>query len=133
MATQLRWLVEKRVILAHMWGNVTVEELREVNTRKLEFLRTGTAPIHDLLDTTGLKQYPVKLRDLESYLGYLREPAMGMLIFVKLDSAAARLLAKMLGAVMGVRMGFADSLEEGYAALRQYDPTLPEYPVVPEG
>src|SRR5262249_19631636 len=56
MAFEVKWYVEGRVSTARDWGEFTLEEMKASNVISLEHIRTGTPPVHLLIDTRAISK-----------------------------------------------------------------------------
>ncbi|MBZ0288120.1 MAG: hypothetical protein K8I30_10940, partial [Anaerolineae bacterium] len=61
----------QKVIDARLYGDVTVDELRQLNAKLTEYFEAGHPPVHRLMDLTDITTFPKNLGETASALQYL--------------------------------------------------------------
>ncbi len=85
MSVDVRWGVENRVIQCTMWGDVTIEELREaIKQGELMFESSPYDLIHDVIIAHELLSYP-GLPGLLELREFFRHPKFGWAILISDD------------------------------------------------
>jgi hypothetical protein len=125
-----RWIEEKRVVYSQTIGQLTDEEVREMSDLHTQFLNTGTAPVHFLLDVKELKGAPVNLRQNLSMGAFLNHTALGWTVLIG-GSAIVNFMVSIFGQVFHIKYARRDSYAEALDFLVQHDPTLPLRPDQP--
>lgn len=66
MPSEVRWLIDNKVVYNRVWGDFSVEELRSVTLASLELWRTQPAdqPMHIVTDLTGVTSHPRSLEEM---------------------------------------------------------------------
>lgn len=124
MPYQTDWLVQDRVLYGRVWGEQTLEEIRESSAQVLQYLDRGTPLIHMILDDSALEKVPVNLAQLKSATQFLRHEALGWGITVGKSGATTKFLTAMLASLFGIRYRRCETLEEALAFLRERDATV---------
>ena len=83
MPFEVKWYVAGRVATVYNWGELTVDEVRATNVEILALVRSGTPPVHLVVDTRDVAKLPGSfvpmLREIEVFR---QEPNMGWSIMV---------------------------------------------------
>ena len=124
MAVNISWYVENRVILAHVEGVVDDEGMHAFNTTIGDFLENGQAPIHLIVDTTEIKQFPTNLRTLRKSQAYLTHSNMGWIIVIN-TNPMLNFLVHVLTSVAHVKERTVKTFDEGKHILASLDASLP--------
>jgi hypothetical protein len=83
MPFQVKWYVEGRVATVYNWGELTVDEVRATNQELLALVRSGTAPVHLVVDTLDVTRLPSSFVPMLKEIEIFRhEPNMGWSIMV---------------------------------------------------
>ena len=88
-----------------------------------KFLSEGTAPVHLVVDVTGLTAVPTNLRQNTSMGGYLRHPALGWTVLVG-GNVLVNFMVSVIGQVFKFRYSKRETLEEAIAYLTAQDQSL---------
>jgi hypothetical protein len=62
MAISVTWHIEKEVIYLKVFGVVTSEEVIDLNRETMALLEMGNHPVHIIIDTLEVTEYPTNLR-----------------------------------------------------------------------
>jgi len=125
MPIEVSWYQEPRIIYAALKGIITVEDLRTSGVAIQNLIKTGTAPVHEVVEVVELGRFPTDFMQIRSATGYLREPKLGQVMFV--DPAKNMLLEFFINAVdklSRVHVRKVESMAAALAYLRSIDPTL---------
>jgi hypothetical protein len=129
MASQIRWLVDKRIIYMSTSGTVTMDDVRSCNLAIMEMLEVGTPFIHVISDSTDMQKNEIGLGDLVTMIKTVpSSPKMGWSIYVsknKLD----RFFASVTMQLSKTRNREFDSVEKALAFLMENDDTLSDIPM----
>ena len=82
MSVKISWYVENRVILADVKGVIDENGMNSFNTDICNHLDNGQAPIHLVVDTTDIQQFPTNLNTLRKSQAYLTHPNIGWIIVI---------------------------------------------------
>jgi hypothetical protein len=66
MPVENRWIVENRVMLTRLVGQVTIEEMVESARNGTRMIEAGVAPVYSLVDASALEQFPLKLNEMRA-------------------------------------------------------------------
>jgi hypothetical protein len=120
MTVNISWYAENRVIFADVEGVVDMNEMNSSNDTFIKLLDSGQAPIHLLVDTSKLTQFPTNLNALRKSQGYLAHPNVGWIIMVN-TNPLLNFLAHMVTSIAKANTRMVKSLEEGKQLLRTLD------------
>lgn len=124
MPYSLEWYVPGRVMLERAFGDVTVEELVQLNAEVTTIIASeGIAPVHAILDLTDIGKYPTSIRDI---LGTMRQTVPGKegWILVVTQSAMLNFFASIIFQVARLRVRVFPTLPEAVAYLGVVDETF---------
>lgn len=124
MPSETKWYVEGRVTSARDWGQLTVEEMRETNRVFLEHIRSGTPPVHLLIDTRAISKLPSSfipmLKEIEAFR---HEANMGWTVMVT-NSSLIHFFGTLSSNLLKMPFKAVSSYSEVNALLSRVDPTL---------
>lgn len=124
MPSETKWYVEGRVSSARDWGELTVEEMRETNRVFLEHIRSGTPPVHLLIDTSAISKLPKSfipmLKEIEAFR---HEPNMGWTVMVT-NNSLIHFFGTLSSNLLKMPFKAVSSYDEVNALLRRVDPSL---------
>jgi len=87
MPFETKWYVEGRVATAYNWGELTLEQLRATSAELLTLVRSGTAPVHLVVDTRDVTKMPSSfLPMLKEIEPFRHEPKTGWSIMLTNNS-----------------------------------------------
>ena len=125
MPYQIEWLLEKRVLHVKLFGILADEDSAQIGVINSRHLQEGTAPVHILVDITGLDKFPISLRQNSQYMDYLKSPALGWVIVVGLsNNMLAKFAVSVISQVIKFHLAQRDSLPDALAYLASHDPSL---------
>ena len=124
MPFESKWYVEGRVSTVRDWGDLTLEEMRESNRVFLEHIRTGTKPVHLLVDTRAINKLPGSfipmLKEIEAFR---HEPNMGWTVMIT-NSPVLKFFGVLSSNMLKMPFHAVSSYEEANTLLKQVDPTV---------
>jgi len=123
MAYETSWADDKRIIYTKLSGILTSKEAQEMSDTHAKFLSEGTAPVHLVVDVTGLTAVPTNLRQNTSMGGYLRHPSLGWTVLVG-GNVLVNFMVSVIGQVFKFRYSKRETLEDAIAYLVAQDQTL---------
>src|SRR5690349_12699787 len=82
MPIEVSWYQEPRIIYVALKDSITVEDLRTSGVAIQNMVKTGTAPVHELVEVVKLGRFPTDFSQIRGATGYLRESNMGQVLFV---------------------------------------------------
>ena len=123
MSVDVRWGVENQVIQCTMWGDVTIEELREaIQQGAAMFEASPYEAIHDVIIAHSLRSYP-SLPQLLELRGFFRHPKFGWAVLIS-DDKIVNFFTTVIAAVNNRFRSFT-ALEQGLTFLEDRDVRLP--------
>jgi len=127
MPFEVKWYVEGRVATVYNWGELTVDEVRATNVQLLALVRSGTPPVHLVVDTRDVTKLPGSfipmLREIEVFR---HEPGMGLSIMVT-NSSVLHFFGMLSANLTKSSYHAVRDYPAVNAILRQADPTLIDF------
>jgi hypothetical protein len=125
MAHRKQWMLENRVAWISYDGDISLEQMQEINAWLDEFLSEGQAPVHLILDTSKMGSVPNNLTVLRESLSALQKSGWGLVILIGMNRMV-RFFAEVIGHQFGLQLKAADSVEEAKSLILEYDKTIGE-------
>ncbi|MBI1259626.1 MAG: hypothetical protein GC204_19330 [Chloroflexi bacterium] len=116
MSFNVTWHIEKQVINLKVFGVVTSEDIIALNLKTMAYIEAGTHPVHLIIDTLDVTEYPTNLRWVLRLLKNNPIPPTGWNILVQ-NNPTIRVLAGSILSVLHVPLHVCNSLEEAEAFL----------------
>lgn len=134
MSAQNEWIVPGRVLASHFGGDLNLEEVKVSNNEAQEWIaREGVAPVHTIVDLSGVQRYPTSLKDVRSIVRVDKPEMAGWTIIVS-GNTIIRFISSTVTQLLRQKVRVFDRLDEAYAFLWDTDPSLPaEARPVPAG
>jgi hypothetical protein len=124
METEINWLVSKRVLFARFSGEATPGEVIIQNRQLIQLTRDeGEAPVHLIVDASGLTKMPLTVKRLGETSAIMREPMLGWLILVT-NNQLYNFVGTMVAQFSGIQMKTVNALDEALHKLEQLDASL---------
>lgn len=126
MPYQIRWLVEKRVLMTTLSGNLSTAELHAFIAEITLMVQSGTPLVHHISDSLNLGKVEMSFagfRHLSKVINLSKE------ILWQVDinhNPVNKMLASVASQFFGVHSRTVKSLDEAVDFLRRVDPTLTE-------
>lgn len=123
MPSEIRWLIEDRVVMIRDYGVYTVDEMKRGLAVLQEYLDRGTPPMYIIQDSRELERYPTSIQPLRS----LMKPHPHVQHIVLINNPrkpTTRLITTLLVSMAGTDFTNVDHLREALETLQQLDPTL---------
>jgi hypothetical protein len=125
MPHNISWLVEGRVILAELTGEVSSDEFRAYDRTMCEHLDSAAASqAHYVVNTSQLEGVP-NLNDIKEFT-FLKHPHLGWTAAIGTFDPLVRLVGNLMSKVYKFRTRELKSVEEAFDFLQQVDATLPD-------
>jgi hypothetical protein len=119
----VNWLIEDQVIISHIVGDISLDEIKRASEEISALIDTGTEKVHLFVDVKALGRFPFDLIGLRKTAVYLQNPKLGY-IAVYGASRMAGNFAQMLISLSGVQARFVRDYAEALNYLAQHDPHL---------
>jgi hypothetical protein len=127
MPYEVSWYIEGRVMLTRITGNVTMEELHEVDKQLNALLNSCSSDVvHSLGDMTGVESHPTSAFELQSSQTYYKHSRLGWVVIYGYESKIVNYVSAILTQVFRVRFRVLKSRAEALAFLQEKDKTLPD-------
>ena len=124
MPFEVKWYVEGRVATVYNWGELTVEEVRATNQELLALVRSGTPPVHLVVDTLAVTKLPNSFVPMLKEIEVFRhEPNMGWSIMVT-KSSVLHFFGMLSANLTKTSYRAFRNYQEVNDLLKQVDPTL---------
>lgn len=125
MSYQVSWLVEKQIILAKMFDEITLESLVTMDNDLREHLRTGQADrlIHMIVDVLDVTKHPMNVAQLNQVTNARREANMGWLIIIN-DNQFIKFIVNIITQLTQTRFRNFQSIDEALEFLKSQDSRL---------
>jgi hypothetical protein len=123
MPYELSWHQDKRIIYERLHGTFDLEEVMAASQSTEKHLNEGTAPVHLVVDMSGLKSFPTNITKLNGMISYLKHPSLGWVI-VTGGNTLSSFLVNVLSQVIKFRVAQRPTLELAAEFLRTQDQTL---------
>ncbi len=127
MGYSVYWHVPQRVYVIQLWGDISLEELKELSDKASEFARNGGAPVHLIGDARNVKSIPKNLAQAQKMAQVFREPTLGWVFFLNNDRII-NFFASIISQLAGISYKSFQEPEEMMEMLQRIDSTLPELP-----
>lgn len=122
MAYQVSWLVEKQVVLAKLYGEITIPSVVDMDVELLDHMRSGQEGrlIHLIFDVTGVDKFPVNIAQLNQVANSRHEPNMGWLMVIN-DNRMIKFIGNMITQLTQTRFRNFESVEMAIEFLKTQD------------
>ena len=130
MGYTIEWLVPDRLYVMNIYGDIDLDEYLEGGEKAREFVTSGVAPVHCILDLRGVKKFPVNMKQLNPGNTVMDEENLGW-IFIMTQNPLINFLGSVISQVTHKHFRTVKTPEEAMTFLRRLDATLPEIPAYP--
>jgi len=122
MPYNIEWYIPDRVMLIHLRGAMTLEELAAMADQSVTFIKSGLPPVHAIVDQRNLISYPYRLNNLLT-INRGKQAESGFTVMVS-ESQVARFVTNAFFQLIGMEMRSCTSFDEAMNILQRVDPTL---------
>jgi hypothetical protein len=101
-------------MIVQISGDITLEDIAEINDEIVALLYAGRAPIHMVTDLKHLGKFPFDLIGVRRAATYLQHPKLGLSVaygVARLASSFAQLLTQIAGVKLRFVQSYADALK----------------------
>lgn len=121
------WLVENRVTLNRMWGDVTLEDLRGSAAQTLARLENSRGIVHEIIDLTQVKTVASQMTEISRFTTpVINHPNMGWIVVYGMQNKLLRFVASMVGQITRAHTRLVDKRADALKTLMHLDPSLTE-------
>lgn len=124
MSLEVKWLMEKRVVYGHLFGNITQENFHDFGRELERFLEKIEAPAYLVLDAGGVSDVPDDLSAMEGMVNHLQHPSLEWMISCGMDDPVFRYLSRLLTKASGAKHRLVKDVTEAQHFLELQDNTL---------
>jgi hypothetical protein len=126
MPYEIFWHTDRRIIQERFYGQVTLEEIREITNRYMTLIVDGVMPVHTLVDVSSVTRYPSNLNNLRELFDPDNDPGVGWILICGANNPLLRFLSSILTQILlrKLRMRLFYSIQEALEFLCEQDPTL---------
>ncbi len=124
MAAKNDWYLDKRIIYSVLEGDLSIDDVIQINDEILELLKHGNERVYLVTDTTKVGRFPVNLTQLSKAIEYLKEPNLKAVVTIGTNNLLTRFVASTMTQVWHIELKMVNSMDEALAYLFKLDPTL---------
>ncbi len=118
----LQWNVPRRVLVLHVSGDVTIEELARFNQDMNHYLDEGIECVHLVSIGDNIRRVPTNLMQIKENLTYLQHPKMGWTIIVQeKPNPLTGFIVSVASQATGMKMLQVKNLEASMETLKRLD------------
>ena len=134
MAASNEWIVPGRVLASHFSGDLKLDEVSASNNEAQEWIANeGVAPVHTIVDLSGVKRYPTNLKDVRDIVRVDHPEMAGWSVIVS-GNTIIRFISSTVTQLMRQKVRVYDNMDDAYTFLWDTDSSLlPEQRPMPEG
>lgn len=103
MPHQTDWLIENRVIMVYMYGEMTEDDIKDMSQTIQQLFEGGQAPIHCIFDLEGITKPLTDIGVIRSNLAFLKDHRLGWAVGYGKANSFMRFMAGMLSQLLGFR------------------------------
>jgi hypothetical protein len=123
MPYEIRWYEDKRIIFEQLYGDLDMSAVIEAANATEQHIKQGNAPVHLVIDVSGMKSFPTNMTKINSVSGYLKDPNLGWVVLVG-GNPLTNFVTQVVSQVVRFRVGQRPTLEQAIEFLRKQDATL---------
>ena len=124
MPYDISWLVEDRVMMIHLMGDLTIEALSTMTDESFELVRNSAYKVHAIVDHSAVTSMPNLIR-LITDVPRNRHKNQGITINIMPDMKSLnKFMTTSLMQVIGLEQRFATDLDEAKRIIQKIDPDM---------
>jgi len=125
MPIEHSWLVEGKVILIEMSGELSLEELQASAAQSLDALNQANETLHQIIDFTHASSLANNLSDLSKLSRPVNEhPLLGWVVMYGIQNKLIKFLTTMTGQLTNSKLKSVDTREDATAFLQHVEPLI---------
>lgn len=121
MAVENRWVIEDRVILTELIGNITVEELVEASQRGTAMIEAGISPVYSLVDMSRMGLYPRQVTQIGRIASGGRSDKLGWVLVYGIPHPLVNFLAVLFSRVIHTNFKVVKDQQEALALVEKLE------------
>jgi hypothetical protein len=134
MPAAVSWYQENLVVLIQVQGELTLEEMAQVDKETVQHIRQGkqTNPlVHLIVDMRAMSTMPINLSQVNRALTHLKEPGLGWSVMIGM-SPVMRFVASTVIQMARGRFRIFEKAEDGIGFLMSQDEHVLDMEIEPE-
>ncbi len=121
---QIRWVVDKRVLLLKLLGKYDVEALKQGVLELETFLQQGKQPLYLIVDQTEISDYPKNFREPINIISPLHEKYPTAWTIIITSNAMFRFFGAVIANTFKMQFRPVKSMSEACDVIEGVDPAL---------
>ena len=122
MEYKIEWLVDGRVLHLQIIGEFEAETVRKGISELKQFIDSGTAPVHVIVDLSGIVKMPKSMREIISQLESMRYHPNGGWVVTISNSVMLRFAGQIATVFIGAQHRSVATFEEAVKTICHIDP-----------
>lgn len=123
MAHSSHWVIDKRVLRIKYTGNITKEELGELNTELTEYLEYGEAPIHIISDNSEMERLDINIKTFRSSMMVMNDKRWGWTMLVGAETIT-KFFGRLISNTFRLKLKLVDTDHQARYAIQTLDTTI---------
>ena len=124
MAHSITWYIEPRVLYVAFTGQVTMEDIQQVNQKALDRMSCTDTRVHVIAHFTQIERTPLNAAQMRKTGSLLDQPNFGWMILVT-TNPAVRVVGNLISQIMTrTRSRILPSMDEALALLKDLEPDI---------
>lgn len=125
MPAEITWYYPQRLIYERFYGMITLDELDHIQTRFVNQLQEGIAPVHAIIDFRDVTDYPRNLLEIRRVLRPTSTEPLGWVIIINQNALLQFLVTVLTQTVLrGSHFVIVDDFETALAKIHKIAPEL---------
>ncbi len=118
----LEWNVLRRILVLHVSGDISIEELARFNQDMHHYLDEGTGFVHLVSIGDNIRRVPTNLMLIKENLTYLQHPKMGWTMIVQeKPNPLTGFIVSVASQATGMKLRQVKNLDESLEVLKRLD------------
>jgi hypothetical protein len=131
MSQKTDWLIPDRLVLVQAWDQLSLDELRAINSESNALISAGTPMVHMIVDVTRVRKFPTNLREINAATRTTSPGQYGWTAMVT-SNAVIRFVASVAVHAAGARVRMFEDAQAALRFLYEQDASLPQpVPAIP--
>jgi hypothetical protein len=132
MPQRMEWLIQDRIMLASVEGEVTADDFRATNTIGFELSETVAhdLPVHTIMDGRAMTKVPNMAEMLTIKFKHPRNT--GWVVLILSTNRLFKFMGSTFSQMIGIHFRIVETWQDAVDILASVDPTLPDLAYLPE-
>ncbi len=125
MPYNVEWLVEGRVMLVTLSGNLDLEAIDRLTETMTEYFNKGQPPlVHQIYDATSIGNFPTNIMEARKFAErYIRHPLVGWGMIIT-SNTTIKFIGAVVTGIAKTRSRIFGSMDEAITFLAEMDSTV---------